>query len=60
LFGWNLRCTNGITQEMMTHSPSNVYETRTMGVTTIVKDATLVLKGLTQRHLEASCVMPIS
>jgi hypothetical protein len=44
----------------MTHSPSNVHETRTMGVATIVKDATLVLKGLTQRRLEASCVMPIS
>jgi hypothetical protein len=37
----------------MTHSPSSACETHALGAAMIMKDASSVLKGLAQRHLEA-------
>jgi hypothetical protein len=56
----NLRCTDGITQEIAVHCPSNAHENHAVEATTIVKDATSVLKGLARRRLEAPCVTPAS
>jgi hypothetical protein len=54
------RYTDGTAQGMTMHNPSSACETHAAGPTTIVKDTTSVLKGLTQRRLEALCVTLIS
>jgi hypothetical protein len=42
----NLWYTDGTTQGMMTHCPSSAYKTHVVGATMIMKDPTLVLKGM--------------
>jgi hypothetical protein len=57
---WNLRCTDDTIQGMMTRSLNDACETHATGAVMIMKDASSVLKGLVQRHFEASCVTLIS
>jgi hypothetical protein len=40
----------------MMHNPNDTHETRATGAMMTAKDATLVPKGLAQRHLEVSCL----
>jgi hypothetical protein len=53
----NLRCTNGTTQGMTACSSSHTRGTHIVGAATIMKDATLALKGPIPRHSGVLCAM---
>jgi hypothetical protein len=60
VIGRNLRYDDGTTQGTMTCSPHDACETHAVEVTMIMKDASSVLKGLTQRRFEAPYVTLVS